>query len=78
MLRIYVHDQIPVTSVALEGKLVGPRVEELEQYWEIALVAHPGRIMSVDLAAVTLIDNDGRALLARMLRTASGYCRRAF
>ena len=68
MLRIYVHDQSPVTSFALDGKLVGPRVEELEQYWEIASVAHPGRIMLVDLADVTLVDSEGRALLARMLR----------
>jgi len=66
MLRIYIHDQVPVTSFVLEGKLVGPWVEELDRCWEIALAAHPGRTMLVDLADVSFIDDEGRALLARM------------
>jgi hypothetical protein len=28
MLRIYIHDEVPFTSFVLEGKLVGPWVEE--------------------------------------------------
>jgi len=66
MLRIYVHDQVPMTSFVLEGKLVGPWVQELETCWETALVACPSRTMLVDLADVSFIDAEGRALLARM------------
>ena len=33
MLRIYIHDEVPVTSFVLEGKLVGPWVKELEKCW---------------------------------------------
>ena len=66
MLRIYVHDQVPMTSFVLEGKLVGPWVKELENCWETALIAGPSRTMLVDLADVSFIDSDGRALLARM------------
>ena len=66
MLRIYVHDQVPMTSFVLEGKLVGPWVKELENCWETALVACPSRTMLVDLADVSFIDAEGRALLARM------------
>ena len=66
MLRIYIHDQMPVTSVVLEGKLVGPWVNELEKHWESALAASPSRTMLVDLADVSFVDRDGRALLARM------------
>ena len=66
MLRIYIHDEVPVTSFVLEGKLVGPWVEELEKGWEIALAANPSRMMLVDLADVSFIDSEGRALLARM------------
>jgi xylulose-5-phosphate/fructose-6-phosphate phosphoketolase len=33
MLRITTHDQAPVTSLVLEGKLVGPWVKELEKCW---------------------------------------------
>ena len=66
MLRIYIHDEVPVTSFVLEGKLVGPWVKELEKHWEGALAAYPSRMMLVDLADVSFIDAEGRALLARM------------
>ncbi|HEV2827416.1 MAG TPA: hypothetical protein VGW76_07395 [Pyrinomonadaceae bacterium] len=69
MLRIYIHDQVPVTSFVLEGKLVGPWVKELEQHWESALAVSPSRTMLVDLADVSFIDAEGRALLARMRQT---------
>ena len=38
MLRIYIHDEVPVTSFVLEGKLIGPWVKELEKYWESELL----------------------------------------
>ena len=66
MLRIYIHDQVPVTSFVLEGKLVGPWVKELEKRWESAVAANASRTMLVDLADVSFIDAEGRALLARM------------
>jgi ABC-type transporter Mla MlaB component len=66
MLRIYIHDQMPVTSFVLEGKLVGPWVRELETHWESASAACPSRTMLVDLADVSFIDAEGRALLASM------------
>jgi hypothetical protein len=68
MLRIYVHDEVPVTSLVVEGKLVGPWVKELDKCWESQVAAHPCRSMLVDLAHVTFIDSEGRALLARMRR----------
>ena len=68
MLRITINDQAGVTSFVLEGKLVGPWVKELEQCWESALAADPARSMLVNLAAVTFIDSEGRALLTRMRR----------
>ena len=66
MLRIYIHDEVPVTSFVLEGKLVGPWVKELEKHWESAVATGCSRTMLVDLADVSFIDADGRALLARM------------
>ena len=66
MLRIYIHDQMPVTSFVLEGKLVGLWVKELEKHWESALAASSSRTMLVDLADVSFIDAEGRALLASM------------
>ena len=66
MLRIYIHDQVPVTSFVLEGKLVGPWVEELEKHWESAMARNSSRTMLVDLAEVSFIDAEGRTLLAMM------------
>ena len=66
MLRIYIHDDVPVTSFVLEGKLIGPWVKELEKYWESVVATNTSRTMLVDLADVSFIDAEGRTLLARM------------
>lgn len=68
MLRITIHNDAQVTSFVIEGKLVGPWVEELEKCWKSALAADPSQAMLVNLAAVTFIDSAGRALLTRMRR----------
>jgi anti-anti-sigma regulatory factor len=68
MLRITIHNEAQVTSFVIEGKLVGPWVEELEKCWKSALAADPSKAMLVNLAAVTFIDSAGRALLAGMRR----------
>ena len=68
MLRVTTHDLAPVTSFVLEGKLVGPWVKELEKCWESTSAADRSRAMLVNLADVTFIDSEGRALLARMRR----------
>jgi anti-anti-sigma regulatory factor len=68
MLRITTHNLAPVTSFVLEGKLVGPWVQEMEKCWENALAADPSRAMLVNLVAVTFIDCAGRELLSRMRR----------
>lgn len=66
MLRITINNHAPETSFVLEGKLVGPWVNELEKCWKRALAVDPAKAMLVNLAAVTFIDSDGRELLARM------------
>ena len=68
MLRIYIHDEVALTSFVVEGKLVGAWVKELEKCWERVVATHPCRSMLVDLAQVTFIDCEGRALLTRMRR----------
>jgi len=66
MLRITIHDRAPMTSFVLEGKLVGPWVKELKQCWQAAVTDDPSTPVLVDLAAVTFVDHDGRALLKQM------------
>jgi anti-anti-sigma regulatory factor len=68
MLKITIHNEAKATSFVIEGKLVGPWVEELEKCWNSALAADPSGAMLVNLAAVTFIDSAGRSLLAGMRR----------
>jgi len=55
-----------MTSFVLQGKLIGPWVKELEKYWDWAQGTRASKPMLVDLADVSFIDSDGRALLTRM------------
>jgi hypothetical protein len=54
------------TTLVLEGRLIGPWVDELRGACEKALRA-PARL-TLDLGAVTFIDRDGVALLRRLVR----------
>ncbi len=66
MLRITLQNEAGVLIFQLEGKLAGPWVGELERCWRSALGTRAGDPMRVGLSAVTFIDADGKALLARM------------
>ena len=66
MLRITVTTLPDRATVALEGRLAGPWVDELRACWR-SLVAAPGaRSIRIDLDAVTFIDTAGKALLWAM------------
>jgi hypothetical protein len=66
MLRITIHHEDAATRLQVEGKLAGPWVEELKTCWQSAVA--PGRALLVDLSALTLIDAEGKGLLAEMHR----------
>ena len=68
MLRIDIHQGTETTSFTLEGKLMGPWVGELENCWHNLIAAEPSRAILVQLAAVTFIDSQGKALLTQMCR----------
>jgi anti-anti-sigma regulatory factor len=66
MLKITIHNEDAATRLQVEGKLAGPWAEELKNCWQSVIA--PGRALLVDLSALTLIDADGKALLAEMHR----------
>jgi len=66
MLKITTQTSANETIFALEGKLAGPWVEELENCWQ--QVAIGDQRIQVMLNAVTFIDGAGRKLLADMHR----------
>src|SRR5437660_3742735 len=66
MLRITIMEEHDVATIRLEGKLVGPWVEELERCWNTAMAGWRNTQLLVDLNMVTFVDASGRALLTKM------------
>jgi len=66
MLRITIMEEHDVATIRLEGKLVGPWVEELERCWNTAMTGWRNSQLLVDLNMVTFVDASGRALLTKM------------
>jgi outer membrane protein TolC len=64
MLRITI--QKDARRLELAGKLAGPWVAETEKAWQAALA---GKQIEVDLTQVTSIDDAGRRLLKKMVRS---------
>ena len=82
MLRITTSIRPDGTTVALEGRLAGPWVDELRACWRSLAATGGARAIRIDLDAVTFIDNAGKALLWAMheqgaVLTATGCMTRA-
>ncbi|WP_447975083.1 hypothetical protein [Nitrospira sp. Kam-Ns4a] len=67
MLKITVRPRGRATEFALEGRLAGPWVAELDRCWRAARAAGAGPIV-VDLSDVTFVDADGQVLLRALAR----------
>jgi len=66
MLKITMKIEAGLMTFALEGKLAGPWVKELELSWRSAAGTQQIYPVRVDLSAVTFIDTEGKELLGRM------------
>lgn len=66
MLRITIDENQDSVILRLEGKLIRPWVEEVEQCWRSVFATLGARCVQVDLSAVNFVDTAGGALLARM------------
>jgi hypothetical protein len=64
MLRITVLEDSGALTFRLEGRLVGPWVQELERCWQDAVVSRQHAAQRFDLSAVTFVDAAGKAFLA--------------
>lgn len=66
MLRISIDKNSRGTTLRLEGRLMGPWVEELARVWRSALNGSSDGCFCVDLSDVTFVGEDGKALLEQM------------
>ena len=57
------HEGPRATTVGLEGRLVGPWVDELRACWQSLLAERSAGSLRIDLHGVTFIDAAGKALL---------------
>jgi len=70
MLRITVQNGEKAQTIKLEGKVVGPWVEELERTCQSVVRSLGARELHLDLRGVGFVDAKGRGLLREMyLRT---------
>jgi hypothetical protein len=68
MLKITNNHNGGVTTIKLEGKLAGVWVNELMSCWQQAILTGDGKAIRIDLAGVTWVNDEGKALLGAMHR----------
>ncbi len=66
MLRITVHNDIGMTRLKIEGRLMGAWAPELEECWRQAAAIQPPPRILVELTDVSFVDEEGGELLKRM------------
>src|SRR5262245_25413567 len=64
MLRVTMHDVPGSLTFQVEGRLVGPWVQEAARCWQGALADRPAAAVRFDLTGVTMIDAAGKAFLS--------------
>jgi anti-anti-sigma regulatory factor len=72
MLKVTTTAQNQTITLKLEGKLVGPWVQEVTRVWSDT-VQSPRKGYVVDLRSVTFVDRSGQALLAAMSRQGAQF-----
>ena len=71
MLRIDSRQENGLTTLTVEGKLVGRWVKELEHCWQGIVSSEssePRQPIRVNLSSVGFIDSEGKELLTRMCK----------
>jgi len=66
VLKITIDERPQSVILKLEGKLVGPWVDELARSWDEVVGQTPAKAVQVDLSSVSRIDPEGKELLGRM------------
>jgi hypothetical protein len=67
MLKITIKDGETVQTIRLEGKIVGPWVEEFDRAWH-AMEIDGSKQLRLDLCGVDFVDDRGRRLLQDIYR----------
>lgn len=71
MLKITIQDDTKSQTMRLEGKLIGPWVEELRRAWQSLPQSRVRKALSLDLRGVIFVDAEGKKLLREIYRKAN-------
>lgn len=63
MLRITVREGLKTQTIQLEGKIIGPWVEEFSRTWHSLAPSLGSKKLHLDLRSVAFVDAEGRQLL---------------
>lgn len=63
MLRITIHEGAKAQTIQLEGKIIGPWVEEFSRTWHSLAPSLGSKKLHLDLRGVAFVDAEGRRLL---------------
>jgi anti-anti-sigma regulatory factor len=63
MLRITIHESANGQTIQLEGKIVGPWVDEFKRSWDFLASSLGSKGLHLDLRGVAFVDAKGRQLL---------------
>ena len=66
MLKITITEDVEEATLKLEGKLIGPWIEELARCWKAVVPALESKAVVVDLDAVTFVAEPAKSLLVEM------------
>ena len=75
MLRITIQAEPQRTILRVEGKLVQPWIEELENSWRSCPRAGSDatQALVLDLRSITFVDSEGKELLSRIYRSGAQF-----
>lgn len=71
MLRITIHEGAKAQTIRLEGKILGPWVEEFNRTWHSLAPMLGSRELHLDLRGVGFVDARGRQLLREIYQKAN-------
>ena len=71
MLKITVQEDEGAQTIKLEGKIVGPWVEEVNRTWSSLVPSLSSKQLHLDLCGVAFVDAKGRELLREIYQKAN-------
>jgi ABC-type transporter Mla MlaB component len=71
MLKITIHGDAKAETMQLEGKIVGPWVDELSRAWQSLAPSLGSKELCLDLRGVAFVDSEGVKLLSEIYRKAN-------